>query len=195
MATRLPGYRRLAGSARKYATPTGETITYRAYRKALEAAGAVQHLDPADLANVRRRQRDFKDIVDQMVKVRAKELDARIEYAEELGEEEELEDLREERRTLRRSVIQSGVRKNALADLKKHHHKKNPESFEATVNALKALGRRGGIPDWVPPDLSDAFRRGKLRRDRLPAAFKAYRQTDTYQQAPRRAAHNRSRRK
>lgn len=193
---RLPGYVRRPGSRREYVTPEGEVISYRQYRKSLEAAGAVRHLEAADLANVRRRQEAFNRIIDQMARVRREAIEAQIEAAEEIGEEEEADELREELRYVRRTAIRSPSRKQALSDLRRYAHQwrdpasgrvyssheaarragvRNPvaerssESEERTREALKVLGRREGIPDWVPVGASDRFRAGRIRRTSTPA--------------------------
>jgi hypothetical protein len=165
---RLQGFRRERGSGRGYIGPNGERISYRQYRNLLEREGAVQRLDPVELANARRRQRAFNDIINQMAKVRSRALEHAIENAEELGDDEAAEELRSELRHVKIEAIKSPSRKEALTDLKTFAHRKDAEGMERTKLALIALGRREGIPDWVPVGGSDRFRSGKLRRDRIP---------------------------
>lgn len=187
--TRLPGYRRGGHYNRGYITPEGAEITYRAYRNRLEAAGAVQRLNPVDLANLRRRQSAFNRIVEQMVDVRGRAIDRAIDLAEEIGEDEEADDLREQKRTLKRTVIKSPSRKEALHELSRLNHKQSSlyerildaekrgdygtaarlraerrESQQAEAGPLKVLGRREGIPDWVPVGGSADFKTGRLVR-------------------------------
>ena len=178
--TRLAGYKRFPGAARQYVTPDGEVISYRAYRNRLSAAELIQALDPVRLANARHARRQFQNIVNTIFNQRKEELEARIEYAKEIGDDEEAEALQDELRTLKSDIIKSPERKNALKQLTANAHKKDPASMQATKDALVALGRRGGIPDWVPPGLSDKFRHGTLRRGRIPKEFAAYKQTPAY---------------
>lgn len=175
VVTKLPGYRRLAGAERRYATPEGGTISYRQYRNILERENLVQRLEAADLANRRRQQRQFNEIIKTMSNVRAKALDVQIAIAEERGDVGEAHQLRIERRHVKSTAIKSDLRKQALADLQRYGHEKrggrfvSAEAEQRTKLALIALGRREGIPDWVPVGASDQFRGGKLRRDRIPA--------------------------
>lgn len=160
--TLLPGYRRERGLARGYITPEGERISYRAYRKRLEDASLVTHLSPEKLQVYRRKQRSYMDVIDQMQRVQSAAIARQIERAEEIGDEDAVEDYRKELRTLRRTIIKSGKRKSSLQTLKEHAHLHTPEDRELTKQALIALGRRENIPDWVPPDFSDDWRAGKL---------------------------------
>lgn len=171
--TLLPGYRREPGTARGYISPTGERISYRQYRADVTAADLVTHLDAVDLANARRKQTAFNDIINQMAKVRRRSLDNVIENATAAGDPELAAELAEERRTLKSQLIKSDARKEALRDLKKFGHGDSAEARERTKLALIALGRREGVPDWVPVGGSDRFRSGKLRRDRIPASMRA----------------------
>lgn len=199
MASRLGGYRRLAGSSRRYLAPSGETISYREYRARIEAANLRRPLDVIALANRRRSQRRFNDIIDQMSKVRRRALEIEIENyeraiadAEEIGDDDqaeyllgELEDVRRQHRTVRSQAIKSPSRKEALRTLKENAHPHGPggrpremtQADELKVReALIALGRREGIPDWVPVGFSDRRRSGRLRSPaNLPARFRGAR--------------------
>lgn len=161
---RLVGYRRLPGAARRYVAPSGQQLSYRQYRATLEREGAVRRLEAADLANRRRQQRQFNDIVNQMAKVSRAALDSaieeterQIEIAEEIGFDEQAEalqddlaDLLSQRRTVKSRAIKSQSRKEALADLKRFHHPKSPADELRLRQALKTLGRREGVPDFFP---------------------------------------------
>lgn len=179
MAAKLPGFRREAGSARGYISPEGDRLTYRQYRSELVKQGLVQPLQPTQLANARRKQRAFNDIINQMADVRRRALEHAAELAEELGDEEEAEDLREQMRTVKREAIRSPERKDALQTLKEAatHERtsgkggrprriKDPEQEARVRQALEVLGRREGIPEWVPVGGSDKFRAGKMRKPR-----------------------------
>lgn len=164
-AARLPGYRRLAGPSRRYEGPGGERISYREYRHRLEAADAVHRLNAADLANRRKQQRAFNDIINQMAKVRARALDNAIENAQAAGSPPAMiKELQRQRRTVKSAAIKAPSRKEALKTLKEFHHRKDAYSQQRLKEALIALGRRDGVPDWVDVGESDAFRRGTIRR-------------------------------
>lgn len=181
---RLPGYRRKAGLSRRYVTPEGAEISYREYRARLESQGAVKRLNAAQLANARRRQREFNSIVRQMAKVRAQALDNAIENTEaaleraraagvEPGLQDELQERlamhRRLRRTVKREAIRSPARKEAIATLESvasrrytdkrgvRHYKTKADELAAR-EALIALGRREGVPDYVPVGYSDRKR-------------------------------------
>lgn len=176
---KLQGYRR-GGShgPRGYVTPEGEHITYRQYRARVEAAGLVERLDLPALAKRRKQQAQFNEIIKTMSNVRAKALDVQIAIAEERGDEGEAHQLKIERRHVKQTAIRSDLRKQALADLQKFGHQRrdgrftSEEAAERTKLALIALGRREGIPDWVPVGASDRFRSGKIRPNRIPAKYR-----------------------
>jgi hypothetical protein len=46
-----------------------------------------------------------------------------------------------------------------------------PDGRRELRDILIALGRRTDIANWVPPGLSERFRAGKLRKDRIPKKF------------------------
>lgn len=186
MAAKLPEFRRVPGPARRYETLGGATVSYREYRKRLEAAGKVERLGPVELANRRRSQRAFNDIVSQMVKVRREALSNAIENAEEMGDDDTADELRDELRTIKSRVIKAPERKEALKTLARTSKRgkreivggrlryKNPADELAAREALIALGRREGVPDWVPVGFSDRARSGRIRSPaQLPRRFRA----------------------
>lgn len=168
MAIKLTGYRRGGRFNRGYVAPSGAEISYREYRKRLETAGKVTRLDALALAEQRRRQRTFNDIISQMAKVRSRTLVQQIETAQARGQTKKAETLQTELRHVKSSAIKSDIRKNALRDLYTFGRFKGkdrtPESEERTKLALIALGRREGIPDWVDVGDSDAFKAGRIKR-------------------------------
>lgn len=184
MAAKLAGYRREAGAARGYVGPGGERISYRRYRKLLEQSGAVERVSPAYLAVQRKRQREFNDIINQMAKVKRETLNRQIEYAEAHGQKRKAETLRKEIRTVKREAIKSPERKSAQHDIGpttrriRAARERGQIDFEAEQRAkqiLETLGRRDGIPSWVPVGMSDDFRRGQFRRpQQLPRQFRGY---------------------
>jgi|SRR5579863_3259551 len=178
MASRLGGYRRLPGLARRYRSPSGEVISYRQYRTLLERSNLVHRLSAAELANARRRQRSFNDIVSQMAKVRGRALDnalentrAQMDAAIAAGENDvaadlatQLMQLEDQRRTVKRAAIKSPSRKEALAELKRYHHPKTPADEMKLREALTILGRREGIPEWFPVGSYDRVTKLQFRK-------------------------------
>lgn len=184
MATRKPGFRRLPGPGRRYVSPAGEEISYRAYRDILERERLVQRLGAVELANARLRRREFQQIVNQMAKVQAEALDRAIAEGERAGlPRPELDLLKKQRRTVRQTAIRSPERKSAIDVLRETNKQRtmsggrrtyrSSEAEERTKRALIALGRREGIPDWVPVGYSDQFKRGSFRRSNVPRRFRA----------------------
>lgn len=149
----------------------------------MEEAGAVQRMDPADYANLKRRQRDFANIIDRMADIRTNAINSQIEELEAIGEEEQADELRDQLRHVRRDAIQSTDRKDALKTLSElkldretkagNRYYKTKEENDRARDALKVLGRRDGIPDWVPVGMSGKAKAGKLRQSRIPARFRA----------------------
>lgn len=171
---KLTGFKRLPGSSRRYVTGEGKELSYREYRSALAQAGLVRHLEGEALGKARQRQQQFNDIIRQMADVRRRAILKEIEWQEELGEEEAVEDLKAELRGVKREAIRSPRRKEAMRDLRLSNEEretvggrrryKTPEAEERARSALTALGRRENIPDWVPVGGSDAYRSGQLKR-------------------------------
>jgi hypothetical protein len=167
-------------TARRYRGPNGELISYRQYRNLLERGGQVHRLDIVSLANQRRKQHAFNDIIDQLAKVRTRQIENLIEHAEEIGDDEVISELEQQLRYVRTEAIRSPARKEALQTLKKYGHRKHDGRYNNVQDELKvrealiALGRREGIPDWVPVGGSDRFRSGRLRRNRIPRTLQPY---------------------
>lgn len=185
MATRIPGYRRKPGLSRRYLTPEGREISYRQYRTELERLGAVRRLEAVQLANVRRRQKEFNQIVRQMAKVRGQALDAAIENTEAALERvrlrqgydatspdvqelaERLAMYRRSRRRVKQEAIRSPARKEAIRELESVAGRRvfdprtgvrryrTREDELRAREALIALGRRENVPEWVPVGYSD----------------------------------------
>lgn len=180
MATRLPGYRRKAGLARRYVTPEGAEISYRKYRQRVETTGAVKRLSAEELANAQRRQREFNNIIRQMAKVRKQALENALENTEaalartrDEAQRAELEERiqmyqRLGRRT-KQEAIRSPARKEAIHTLEDvanrrftdkrgvRHYRSKTDELKAR-EALIALGRREGVPEYVPVGYSDKKR-------------------------------------
>jgi predicted CopG family antitoxin len=175
---RLEGFRREAGTARGYVTPTGERVSYRQYRALLKTAGRVEPLDLATLANRRVKQAAYNDVVKRAVERKRDQIEKAIEFAEEMGEDETVEDLQDELRTLKSATMKSAEFKDALQTIKRRPPKNSTpaERFEfeqSKKDALVLLGRRNGIPDWVPVGMSDRKRSGSLRKGRVAGAIRA----------------------
>lgn len=161
MATRLGGYRRLGD--RSYLTPTGERISYRQYRNRLTAAGQVKPLDVARLANQRRKQRQYNSDIQRITDAKKRVIHNEIENARAAGRMNEAEQAERRLRRIKREVIESGTRAEAMQMLRAHAHKPTEFDKEQTKLALTLLGRREGIPDWVPVGGSDSWRQGRFK--------------------------------
>lgn len=161
MATRLSGYARIPGdSARRYRTPGGGVISYRQYRALLAAEGQIRPLQGEALRTAQRKRQAFKDIIDQISKVRTRQLESQLVIASGQNDEAQVHELEQQLRYVRSTAIKSLSRKQALKDLEKYGRRKkvvqgitiwnNAEAEQKTREALIVLGRREGIPDWVP---------------------------------------------
>lgn len=180
MAARLAGYRRRPGLARRYITPEGAEISYREYRARLEATGEVRRLSAEELANAQRRQREFNNIIRQMAKVRKQALENALENTEAALQrtrdeaqraelEQRIEMYQRLGRRTKQEAIRSPVRKEAIRELESvasrrvtdkrgvRHYRTKADELKAR-EALIALGRREGVPEYVPVGYSDKKR-------------------------------------
>jgi len=150
-AKTLPGYKREAGGARGYITPTGARISRRQYDKIAHAVAGVAKMSPQRYARQVRAQRQVNRNLEAL---------ARVKRAGAVpGEKVSKIDLRK-----------SEEFKRASRDIKARG--RSAEAEGRRKGALKTLGLRQGIPDWVPVGLSDRYRAGKLRRDHIPKAWR-----------------------
>jgi hypothetical protein len=175
-------WKRLPGTSRRYQDEeTGQILSDRQYRKMRELLGQRKHFDLPRLAKQRRAQQRYNDLVKQFSQHIIETAEAQLSEAERLLEEggiedagfideDEVYDYIEEALTMKRRAKRTTMRhadfRRAIRTLKDRTPGK--EANDRRIEALKLLGRREGIPDWVPEGMSDRFRRGKLRRDRIP---------------------------
>ena len=183
-------WRRERGSARGYInTETGERLSRRQYDTLRELEGERKHLDTVRLAAQRRAQRRYNDLVYSASKKEMERLETQLEEVEDRitqsGRAAD-RDLRNLRKEIKRQMgrLKGDTRTNpeikaAVRDLKTAHREdiksvEQPAKGEMSAkqrrlrDSLVKLGKRDDIPDWVPPGLSEEYRRGKLRRGRLP---------------------------
>jgi hypothetical protein len=163
-------FTRTGGTARRYIDPaTGKDISRRQYDKLKKAAGTYKRVtDVVKLAEQRRKQARYNSLAaEYQAKMAAK------------GKAMKLGDIRK-----------SDTFKNAVTELKRANKARNkiakaeragkPATKEelAKSNArlkkiLEKLGRREGIPAWVPVGFSDRYRQGKLKSPaNLPKAYR-----------------------
>jgi len=182
-------FRRLPGTSRRYVDlDTGETLSRRQVDARRELAGERKRLDAATRANLARARSKYQDLVKTATQRELKRIDAelarverQIETSDPIGSEQ-LKQLRrslsDARRTARKRTRESPEFKRAVKTLKKANAS-DVKAVEAPKGQLSAkqiqlrdalvrLGKRENVPDWVPPGLSDKYRTGKLRRDRIP---------------------------
>lgn len=151
-AKTLPGYKRLPGANRRYATPGGGVISDRQYRRIAHATAGKAPVTPERLAIQTRAQRNYNRLLSQRTR-----------------------ELRQEGQSVtKQQVRKSDELKQIVRDLKA---KDRPGQHSQAVNdrrrsALEKIGARQGIPEWVPVGLSDRYRKGKLRRNRIPKAYR-----------------------
>lgn len=132
---RIQDFRRLPGTARKYQnTKTGQVYTRRQYEKLVTQAGARVSKTAVKRTADERAMRRYKSI------------------AADLWAEKRLAD----------PSIKFGTVRNS-DELKKIVRDLKSKNKDRQRKALEAIGRRKGIPAWVQPGDSDAFRRGQLR--------------------------------
>jgi hypothetical protein len=166
VAARLPEFSRERGSARRYINAvTGEALSYRQYRNLLSAADLVEPLDLATLANRRRKRTIYLDQVEQAIKAPRERILNAIERAEEVEDEEAIDEYKAALRTLKSNVMKSPDFKDArrqLVDKDIWDKLNNTEKRRV----LKTLGRGSSIPDWVPVGESDGYRAGRIYQNK-----------------------------
>lgn len=165
------------GTARTYIDlDTGTRLSRRAYDKMRELEGARTRYDLPRLARQQRAQQKYNDLVRQYSEAELDEVERLLEEAQfqidegMIDDEDEaktlLDDLFKRKRTAKKRARENPVFKRAIRELKTRGNSK--AANDKRIAALKVLGRRGGIPDWVPEGMSDRYRAGKLRKDRVP---------------------------
>lgn len=158
----LPGYRRLPGTSRNYQAPSGEVISRRAYEARVTAANARTSMAPTRYATQVRAQRGYNRV-----------LQAYAKKQRAAGKAAGKKQLRES------AEFKGIVRDIRTAAKRPKITKANPtgrRTLEQDMKlrlALKRAGLRDNIPDWVPVGLSDARKKGLIRRSRdIPRKFR-----------------------
>lgn len=157
MAALLPGWSRLKGAARRYQSPAGDIIADRQYRKIVGNAGARTSFDAPRLERQRAAQQQYNRLLSQAAARARQEGGAGSPGA------------------TKAELRKSQAFKQTVTDIKQHRKRGrvwSQASEDKKRRALETLGYRAGIPAWVPVGLSDKFRAGKLRRDRIPKAWR-----------------------
>lgn len=161
---------RQKGANRSYLDlDTGLIISQRQKEKLTRERGTLKPLDPVKLSELRRSRKTYNSLIADVVSLREDKIRDEIENAIYDGDFAKAKALEKKSRTITREVMNDPEIKRAIRDLKTAGEGKAGQ--EQRKRALKVLGRRKGIPDWVPPGGSDSFRLGKLRKDRLPKSL------------------------
>lgn len=153
-AQTLPGWHRETGTGRGYVnSTTGQRLSRRQYDKVAHAVAGVAPMEPTHKAKAIRGLRNYQRVVNQK-KAEAEAKGAKVS---------------------KRSIRNARETKDHYRELTKP---RGTRETEQAVNsrkraALKALGYRKGIPDWVRPGDSQAFLAGKLQRSDYPRAVSA----------------------
>jgi hypothetical protein len=115
-------------------TKTGEILPRRQYEKLVTAAGTRKPISPQQYTAFTRGYRQYRQIVEDYVK-----------FEKSKGNSIKIGDARK-----------SPEIKLVITDLRT----RKPDRMK---RALTFIGRRQGIPDWVPVGQSDAYRQGNLK--------------------------------
>lgn len=163
MAT-LPGWSRLPGSSRKYINvQTGQVLSRRQFDKVAQAAGARKSLDIAEKAKRRTKQARYQDLVEDYIaqqKAKGKTITKR-----QARTSQEFKSLIKDLKSTSKSAPKK-LSGDKLIEFRRRQNKKK-------LKILKELGRRDGLPDWLPVGFSDRFRTGKIvKRSDLPKEWR-----------------------
>lgn len=162
-------FTRLPGTERNYRdNVTGKTVTRYQRDKIAEAEGMRSRMDVVRRANFRRQMAQYRSTVEQ----RERELrsSGRDVKSIDVRRDPELKKLnqaaRKARKRLRDTMKASAATGGDLNKMSAKQLRAANANQQAMKDFLKYIGRRSGIPDWVPVGASDDYRRGRLRRDR-----------------------------
>lgn len=151
----LPGFRRASGTSRNYIGPSGQPISRRQYDKLVAAAGLHKPVTPQHYAKQIRQQRGYNRVLQSYLRQqRGKGVTGA--KGKPLGAGE-----------ARQSAEFKAIVRDIKSSTKRKKGEKQTEANAAKLrDALKRAGLRDNIPDWIPPGLSDAYKRGKITRSR-----------------------------
>jgi hypothetical protein len=154
---------RLPGADRRYHnSDTGETLSRRQYDKMREFEGERSKFDKTRLAKQVVAQKKYNNRLKSYVQ--AERSKGREITKSQARTSAELKAINKDFKKLHKVV---GTDKNGRPIL----FRDTPEGRTHLRDDLVKLGRRNGIPNWVPPGLSDRYRQGKLRPSRVPKKF------------------------
>lgn len=171
-------FSRLPGSARRYRdNETGQEISDRQRKKILEARGEIKRINIVLKHDLAKQRREYQKIVESRFRAlqsqtgqtpskRAIMADPELKAIVKNTKKQRRKISKIKRRMPGKPLSQMALTKEDIAILREHN--------EAMKRFLKFIGRRDGIPDWVPVGASAEFRAGKLRRTRLPAKWRIY---------------------
>lgn len=162
-AKTLPGFKREAGSARGYVhVASGQRLTRRQYEALKVAHGAKETMTPQRYAKQVRSQRGYNRVLHAYVR-KARARGQRGTDGKPLGKGE-----------ARQSAEFKSIVRDIRAGSRRPKSGQRSEAQDVLLRAaLKRAGLRDGIPDWVPVGLSDARRKGLIKRRRdIPRKFR-----------------------
>lgn len=152
---------RLPGSSRNYQNDqTGEVLSRRQYDSMQELFGERKLMPPKRLHEQRLAQHRYNERRKHFQSDQSTKLGRPVTY-KEASTSKELKKITKQLKSLDKVVGRDKHGKPILL-------RDTPEGRRMLREDLKQLGRRRGIPDWVPPGLSDKFHQKKLRKDRIP---------------------------
>ena len=157
-------FKRLPGKDRRYLdTTTGIDISRRQYDNFKRFKDELKPKDIATKARQRQKQQRYQGLVDDF---QTKQADKGVQLSKrEIRNSEDFKSLFKQLNTVtkKQQKLKSGDTSP----------KTRKQLNDETVKLLTKLGRRDGIPGWVPVGFSDRFRKGKLKSPaNLPKAYR-----------------------
>lgn len=158
----LPGYTRLPGTSRNYRSPSGEVISRRAYEGRVTAANARTSMAPTRYATQVRAQRGYNRVLQAYAKKQRGS--GKAAGKKQLRESSEFKAIVKD--------IRSAAKRPKITKDNPLGRRTLDQDMKLRL-ALKRAGLRDNIPDWVPVGLSDARKKGLIRRQRdIPRKFR-----------------------
>lgn len=150
----MAGWRRLPGSSRRYIGPgtPAAGISRRQYDKIAAAAGARKPLDIVAQAKNRVKTSRYKDLVADFIT--QKKSQGVVLKPSQARQSAEMKSIVKQLKAANKPAPKK-LTGDALLNYRRAKNKK-------LLKILKELGRRDGLPDWLPVGFSDAYRRGKI---------------------------------
>lgn len=156
---------RLPGSARRYLdTVTGKEISDRQRVNISREAGLIKRLDIARKANETRYRKEYQSrVASRVEQLRSQGLNV---GKRDVMRDPEFKRLNKEARQSRaaaKKILRDYTGASDFSDLTPKQIAALKRNQDAMRSFLKFIGRRNGIPDWVPVGESDAYRKGRIK--------------------------------